>query len=82
MQTFLCVYLGSAFLAIIITPIVIKLGRRIKAVDRPGIRTVHTRAVPRIGGVTIFLSAMILIVMVLFLNNSIGEKMTKSGYER
>jgi UDP-GlcNAc:undecaprenyl-phosphate GlcNAc-1-phosphate transferase len=73
MQTFLCVYLGSALLALIITPIVIKLARRIKAVDRPGIRTVHTRAVPRIGGVTIFLSAMILIVIVLFLNNSIGQ---------
>jgi len=73
MHTFLCVYLGSALLAIIITPIVIKLAHRIKAVDRPGIRTVHTRPVPRIGGVTIFLSAMILIVMVLFLNNSIGK---------
>ena len=73
MQTFLCVYLGSALIAIIITPIIIKFARRIKAVDRPGVRTVHTRAVPRIGGVTIFLSAMILIVMVLFLNNSIGQ---------
>jgi UDP-GlcNAc:undecaprenyl-phosphate GlcNAc-1-phosphate transferase len=73
MHTFLCVYLGSALLAIIITPIVIKFANRIKAVDRPGVRTVHTRPVPRIGGVTIFLSAMILIVMVLFLNNSIGK---------
>jgi UDP-GlcNAc:undecaprenyl-phosphate GlcNAc-1-phosphate transferase len=73
MQTFICVYLGSAFLAIIITPFVIKLACRIKAVDRPGVRTVHTRAVPRIGGVTIFLSAMILIVMVLFLDNIIGK---------
>jgi len=73
MHTFLCVYLGSAFLAIIITPIVIKLAHRIKAVDRPGVRTIHTRAVPRIGGVTIFLSAMILIVMVLFLDNIIGK---------
>ncbi len=73
MHTFLCVYLGSAFLAIIITPIVIKFAQRIKAVDRPGIRTVHTRAVPRIGGVAIFLSAMILIVMVLFLDNLIGD---------
>ena len=73
MHTFLCVYLGSAFLAIIITPIVIKLASRIKAIDRPGVRTVHIRPVPRIGGVAIFLSSMILIVVVLFLNNLIGE---------
>jgi len=73
MKTFLCVYLGSALLAIIITPIVIKLGRRIKAVDRPGVRTVHTRPIPRIGGLAVFLSAMFLIVIVLFLNNSIGK---------
>ena len=73
MKTYLCVYLGSVLLAIIITPIVIKLARRVKAVDRPGVRTIHTRPVPRIGGVAVFLSAMFLIVIVLFLNNSIGK---------
>ncbi len=73
MKTYLSVYLGSAFLSLAVTPAVIWLALRIKAVDRPGVRTVHTRAIPRIGGVAIFLSATSLIVAALFLNNAIGE---------
>jgi len=78
MKTYLCAYLGSALLALVITPLVIKLARRIRAVDRPGVRTVHTRPVPRIGGAAIFFSATPLIVAVLFLNNSIGEAFRQS----
>jgi len=70
--TFLCVYLGAALLAIAGTPIVIRIARRINAVDRPGVRTVHTKPVPRIGGVAIFAAAMCLIICVLFLDNQIG----------
>ena len=40
----------------------------------PGIRSVHTRPIPRIGGVAIYVSAMCLIVSLLFLNNDIGEQ--------
>jgi UDP-GlcNAc:undecaprenyl-phosphate GlcNAc-1-phosphate transferase len=73
MKTYLCVYLSSAFLSLAITPAVIWLALRIKAVDRPGVRTVHTRPVPRIGGLAIFLSSISLIFAILFLNNSIGN---------
>lgn len=73
MKTYLSVYLGSAFLSLAVTPAVIWLALRIKAVDRPGVRTVHTRAIPRIGGVAIFLSVMSLIIAALFLHNAIGE---------
>jgi len=73
MKTYLCAYLGSTFLALVITPIVIKLAHRVKAVDRPGVRTVHTQPMPRIGGVAIFLSAMVLFSAALFLNNAIGQ---------
>ncbi len=73
MKTYLSVYLGSAFLALVITPILIKLAYRIRAVDRPGIRTVHTNPVPRIGGVAIFLSATFLFAAVLCLNNVVGQ---------
>jgi len=73
MRTYTCVYFGSAYLALLTTPMVIWLARRIGAVDRPGVRTVHERPVPRIGGVAIFLSAMALIVAVIFLNNGVGE---------
>jgi UDP-N-acetylmuramyl pentapeptide phosphotransferase/UDP-N-acetylglucosamine-1-phosphate transferase len=73
MTTYLSVYLGSAVLALVITPILIKLAHRIQAVDRPGVRTVHTQPMPRIGGVAIFLSAMFLFAAVLCLDNVIGE---------
>lgn len=73
MKTYLFVCLCSMFVALLVTPAVIWLARRLKAVDRPGIRTVHTRPVPRIGGVAIFLSAMALILAVLLLNNAIGD---------
>ncbi len=58
MATYFIIYLSSAFLAVLTTPIVIRLAHRIRAVDLPGARTVHERPVPRIGGVAIFLSAM------------------------
>ncbi len=73
MQTYLSVYLGSAVLALIITPLVIKLAFRMKAVSHPGIRDVHSRPVPRIGGAAIYLSAIAVLTAVLFLSNSIGQ---------
>ena len=45
MKTLLCVYLGSLFLSIIITPLVIKFAHHIKAIDRPGVRTVSAEGV-------------------------------------
>ncbi|MFC1738355.1 glycosyltransferase family 4 protein [Planctomycetota bacterium] len=73
MKTYLIVYFGSAILAIILTPMVIRLARRFNIVDVPNIRKVHPQPVPRIGGVSIFLSVVFLIIPVLFLPNVIGE---------
>ena len=73
MRTYLSIYLGSAFLALGMTPIIIRLARKIDAVDRPGVRTVHVRPIPRVGGVALFLSTIPLIVIVLFMDNHIGQ---------
>ncbi len=73
MHTYTWVYLGAAYLALITTPCVIWLARRIGAVDRPGVRSIHTQPIPRIGGVAIYLSSIFLIVPLLFLNNTIGQ---------
>lgn len=73
MTTYFSVWFGSLVLALAITPAVIALARRIDAVDRPGARAVHTQPVPRIGGVAIFVSAICLILVVLFLDNRIGD---------
>ena len=74
MRTYIGVYFGSAYLALVATPLVIWLARRIGAVDHPDARSVHTQPVPRIGGIAIYLSSMCLIVSLLFLNNNIGEQ--------
>jgi UDP-GlcNAc:undecaprenyl-phosphate GlcNAc-1-phosphate transferase len=73
MTTYFTVYFGSFLLALIITPAVIKLALCMKIVARPGIRDIHTKPIPRIGGVAIYLSAIILIIAVLFVNNNIGQ---------
>jgi UDP-GlcNAc:undecaprenyl-phosphate GlcNAc-1-phosphate transferase len=72
-NTFVCVYFGSGLLAILLTPLVIRLALYLRAVDRPGVRAVHRTPVPRIGGLAIFLSAVVMIVLVLSLNNVIGR---------
>jgi UDP-GlcNAc:undecaprenyl-phosphate GlcNAc-1-phosphate transferase len=74
MRTYLCVYFGSAYLALLTTPLVIWLARRIGAVDYPGIRSIHTKPIPRIGGIAIYSSSVCPIVSLLFLNNNIGQQ--------
>jgi UDP-GlcNAc:undecaprenyl-phosphate GlcNAc-1-phosphate transferase len=60
-------------LAVLATPFVIWLARRIGAVDRPGVRSIHTHPIPRIGGVAIYLSSICAILSLLFLDNTIGR---------
>jgi UDP-GlcNAc:undecaprenyl-phosphate GlcNAc-1-phosphate transferase len=73
MNTYMFVYFGSALLAIIFTPLVIRIAMRLNIVDDPGIRKVHSKPVPRIGGVAIFIAMMGLVVPVLFLPNAVGN---------
>ena len=73
MKTYLFVYVCSAFLALLITPITIWLARRLGIVDVPGPRNMHIKPVSHIGGVAIFLSMLIPTIPVLFLSNTIGE---------
>jgi len=73
MKTYLCVYLGSTLIALVITPVVIWLARQLNIVDVPGMRNVHVKPISHIGGVVIFLSMMSLTVGVLFLSNVIGD---------
>lgn len=73
MKTYFCVHFGAAILAIAVTPLAIWLARATNAVDYPGIRKVHDRPIPRIGGIAIYLSTVSLVLAVLFLDNNIGD---------
>ena len=64
MATYLVVFAGVLFLAVVGTPLARKLGLRLDAVDRPDpTRKVHTVPTPRLGGVAIFLSTLIAILL-------------------
>ena len=73
MKTYLCVYLSSAFLALVITPVVIWLARQLSIFDVPGTRHIHAKPISHIGGIAIFLSMMCPTIAVLFLSNVIGD---------
>jgi UDP-N-acetylmuramyl pentapeptide phosphotransferase/UDP-N-acetylglucosamine-1-phosphate transferase len=73
MKTYLFVYLGSACVALVTTPIVIMLSHRLRIFTVPGVRHVHERPISHIGGIAIFFSMMSLMIPVLFLSNVIGE---------
>jgi UDP-GlcNAc:undecaprenyl-phosphate/decaprenyl-phosphate GlcNAc-1-phosphate transferase len=73
-ETYLGVYFGVAYLALFATPLVIRLARRIGAVDHPGVRSVHTRPVPRIGGVAIYVSTACILLALLVLNHAVSDR--------
>jgi UDP-GlcNAc:undecaprenyl-phosphate GlcNAc-1-phosphate transferase len=77
MKTYLTVLFGSVFLSLAVTPLVIWLAQRIKAVDSPNVRKVHSNPIPRIGGVAIFISTVLIVLTVLFLQNRIGDAFRK-----
>lgn len=59
-NTYLVVFAGVLFLAIVGTPLARKLGLRINAMDAPDpTRKVHTVPTPRLGGVAIFVSTLV-----------------------
>lgn len=61
--------------------IIIRIAKRSNFMDSPGIRKVHSRPVPRIGGVAIFISSMFVIIPVLLLSNIPGKTALLSGYK-
>jgi len=58
---YLLVLAISAALALVLTPLAGRLGRRLGIVDRPGGRRAHGGAVPRLGGVALFVAFVVAI---------------------
>ena len=59
-STYLVVFVGVLFLAVVGTPLARKLGLRMNAIDIPDPqRKVHTVPTPRLGGVAIFISTLV-----------------------
>ena len=74
MKTYFIVYFGAVILAVIFTPLVIFVAKSLNIYDEKNVRKVHVKAIPRLGGVAIYLAAVLITIPVLLLNNSIGEE--------
>jgi len=72
-EMYLFVYLGSALVALIAVPVSIWLAYRLDLVDVPGVRKMHSKAIPRIGGAAVFTSVTLIFVLALYLHSAIGD---------
>lgn len=58
MRDYLVPFFIALFVTYVLTPAVKKLAIRVGAVDRPNARKVHTRVIPRLGGLAIYIGFM------------------------
>ena len=79
MNTYLCIYLGAAFIAIMVTPMAIRFARAASLMDSPGVRRIHTTPVPRLGGLAVAAAMLPMICCVLFMDNTIGQAFRRNG---
>ncbi|MCK5000418.1 MAG: undecaprenyl/decaprenyl-phosphate alpha-N-acetylglucosaminyl 1-phosphate transferase [Anaerohalosphaera sp.] len=71
MVTYLGAFLLSVVLALLMTPIVIKAAFKLNFVDMPSARKVHSRPMPRVGGIAVFLSSMVAMACVFLFDAKI-----------
>jgi len=71
-KTYVAVYFGAALIAMILTPILSRIAKARGIVDAPGVRKVHDRPIPRIGGLAILVATLSLVLGVLWLHNTVG----------
>jgi len=75
MTTILATFGIALILSLVFTPLAKKLGVGLGAVDMPNTRKVHTRPIPRSGGLAIFVAFLLSLIAVSFLRSSVSELM-------
>lgn len=60
-------------MGLVLTFIAIRIGRRLKVMDQPGLRKVHDTPISRLGGPAIALAMLVMTLCVSVLDNRIGE---------
>jgi UDP-GlcNAc:undecaprenyl-phosphate GlcNAc-1-phosphate transferase len=74
MKTYLALFIISTFSSVALTPIIRRVCERAGWLDEPqDERRVHQRAVPRLGGVGIFISMMLSIAALSFVDNLLTQ---------
>jgi UDP-GlcNAc:undecaprenyl-phosphate/decaprenyl-phosphate GlcNAc-1-phosphate transferase len=59
MIVYVLTYVGAMLLALIATPLMVRAARSWKVLDHPGTRKVHSVAIPRLGGVAVFVALVV-----------------------
>lgn len=67
-------------IAVLVTPLVIRLAKRLGALDKPGTRRVHTKLTPRLGGIAVFLAFLGTMVTIWFLRNQVSALLYEDSF--
>ena len=74
MKTYFALFVIATFASLVITPLIRRLCERYHLLDVPlDDRRLHTRAIPRLGGVAIFLSCLMALGTLPFVDNALTQ---------
>ncbi len=71
--TYITACLAAAVVALAVTPLTVRLARLVRIVDKPGMRKVHSTAIPRIGGLVLVVSLLAVVIPLLMLDNPVSR---------
>lgn len=75
MKTYTVVFLIAALGSLLMTPLIIRMSHAFGLVDRPGVRKVHKKPIPRVGGIAIALPFFLATLPVLQLDNGVSREL-------
>jgi len=79
-NTYLALFVIATCLALVLTPVVRRISERYHWLDVPrDERRVHCRAVPRLGGVSIFATVLITLASLPFVDNVVTQSLQTNG---
>jgi UDP-GlcNAc:undecaprenyl-phosphate GlcNAc-1-phosphate transferase len=70
--TFILPLIAALVISMVVIPVMVRLAPRLGMIDMPDPRKVHAKPVPRVGGVGIFLGALVPIVLLLPIDQSMA----------
>ena len=73
MRTYLIAFTLSLLVALVLTPLLRDFAIRMKWVDLPDERKIHTKPIPRIGGIAILMAASIPLLGMAFWTNRLSR---------
>ena len=70
--TFILPLIAALVLSMVVIPIMVRLALRLGMIDQPDPRKVHATPIPRVGGVGVFIGAMVPIVLLLPIDQTLA----------